>query len=220
MGALSRGCGSCKRRRIKCDETRPQCTRCRNSGIECTGYQRRLRFVDETPRIERSIAVAHAQSHEFATTTESSHIRYHSGRICSRHISSATVLPDTLPLTAFKGDILISYLYSKLFEAEYRYPSTAVGDRCGLPADWILELANTPQKPRYKSWDALAAIVFGQAHQCNDLIITALKLYGQALSELSYALSNTSDRVTDSTLASMTALYKYDVRSTIHCFIG
>ncbi|KFY20334.1 hypothetical protein V491_03798 [Pseudogymnoascus sp. VKM F-3775] len=108
------------------------------------------------------------------------------------------------------GDILISYLYSKLFEAEYRYPSTAVGDRCGLPADWILELANTPQKPRYKSWDALAAIVFGQAHQCNDLIITALKLYGQALSELSYALSNTSDRVTDSTLASMTALYKYD----------
>ncbi|KFZ24795.1 hypothetical protein V502_00736 [Pseudogymnoascus sp. VKM F-4520 (FW-2644)] len=128
----------------------------------------------------------------------------------SRRLSIATLLPNTLPLMAFKDDIFISYLYSKLFEAEYRYPSNAVGDRCGLPADWILELASTSQKPRYKSWDALAAIVFGQAHQCNDVITTALGLYGQALSELSLALSNSNERCTDSTLASMTALYKYE----------
>lgn len=146
----------------------------------------------------------------------------HSSRIrrSRRRLSPATLLPNTLPLTAFKDDIFISYLYSKLFETEYRYPSNAVGDRCGLPADWILELANTFQKPRYKSWDALAAIVFGQAHQCNDVVTTALGLYGQALSELSRALSNANDRCTDSTLASMTALYKYDVSYiTTYCII-
>ena len=137
---------------------------------------------------------------------------FHSSRIRrSQRLSPAILLPNTLPLTAFKDDIFISYLHSKLFEAEYRYSSNAAEDRCGLPADWILELANTPQKPRYKSWDALAAIVFGQAHQCNDVVLTAQELYGQALYELNCVLSNPNDRCTDSTLASMTALYKYDV---------
>lgn len=129
-------------------------------------------------------------------------------------LNPATLPTDTLPLTAFKEDIFISYLYSKLFDLN------AFGDRCGLPADWVPELANTPQKPRYKSWDALAAIVFGQAHQCNDVILTAKELYQQALSELSCVLSNASDRCTDSTLASMTALCKYDVSCiAIYCVI-
>jgi len=58
-----------------------------------------------------------------------------------------------------------------------------------LTADWVPELVNTPQKPRHKSWDALAAIVFGQAHNNDDVITNALRLYGQALSELRSQLS-------------------------------
>ncbi|KFY71966.1 hypothetical protein V499_07861 [Pseudogymnoascus sp. VKM F-103] len=205
MGALSKGCESCKRKKVKCDETRPLCNRCRKAGIECPGYNRRLRFVDETPRIERSIATAHVQFHEFAEATRNSHLASPSSRISRPpRLNPATLVTNTLPLTAFKDDIFISYLYSKLFD------SNALGDRCGLPADWVLELANNPQKSRYKSWDALAAIVFGQAHQCKDVILTSKELYQQALSELRCVLSNASDRCTDSTVASMTALCKYD----------
>ncbi|KAL1978153.1 hypothetical protein VTN31DRAFT_1012 [Thermomyces dupontii] len=29
------GCGNCKRRRVKCDETQPHCERCRKYGITC-----------------------------------------------------------------------------------------------------------------------------------------------------------------------------------------
>ncbi|KAM3066651.1 hypothetical protein ACMFMG_002363 [Clarireedia jacksonii] len=32
------GCNNCKNRRVKCDETRPQCTKCVRSGRTCTGY--------------------------------------------------------------------------------------------------------------------------------------------------------------------------------------
>ncbi|KAL5089486.1 hypothetical protein Trisim1_005182 [Trichoderma cf. simile WF8] len=32
------GCGTCKRRKLKCDEGKPECERCVKSGIECLGY--------------------------------------------------------------------------------------------------------------------------------------------------------------------------------------
>ncbi|PQE28388.1 c6 zinc finger domain protein [Rutstroemia sp. NJR-2017a BBW] len=32
------GCNNCKTRRVKCDETRPQCTKCVRSGRTCDGY--------------------------------------------------------------------------------------------------------------------------------------------------------------------------------------
>ncbi|KAE9363315.1 hypothetical protein N431DRAFT_490154 [Stipitochalara longipes BDJ] len=33
------GCGSCKIRRIKCDEARPVCSRCKSFGVTCDGYK-------------------------------------------------------------------------------------------------------------------------------------------------------------------------------------
>lgn len=38
------GCATCKRRKRKCDETRPACLACRAKGIECDGYGIRLRW--------------------------------------------------------------------------------------------------------------------------------------------------------------------------------
>lgn len=213
MGALSKGCGSCKRRKVKCDETRPKCARCRNASIECTGFAPRLRFVDENPRIQRSIAVSHTQTHEFSTVARSSPLAFHSSRMPrSQSLSPAPFLANPLPLTAFQDDIFISYLLSKLFEGKYRYPSNAAGkSRCGLPTDWMPEMIKTPQNQRHKSWDALAAIVFGQAHNSYNVITNALRLYGQALSELRNQLSNPNHWRTDRTLASITALYMYEV---------
>lgn len=68
MGAQTSGCASCKRRKIKCDNIRPKCTRCLRAGIDCTGFEQRLRFVNENNRVRRSIAVRLAQSHEFSLT--------------------------------------------------------------------------------------------------------------------------------------------------------
>lgn len=32
------GCGTCKIRRVKCDETKPSCNRCKTFGVSCEGY--------------------------------------------------------------------------------------------------------------------------------------------------------------------------------------
>lgn len=69
----------------------------------------------------------------------------------------------------------------------------------------------TPQKPHRESWGALAAIAFGKAHKSCDVIRNAFELYGQALSELRNKISNPKEWRTDSTMASMTTLYIYDV---------
>lgn len=49
----SRGCITCRERRVKCDETKPACKECIRLGRRCAGYERkavRLRFRDETAR--------------------------------------------------------------------------------------------------------------------------------------------------------------------------
>ncbi len=47
----SKGCVTCKQRRVKCDETRPECGHCRRLGLRCGGYEtkcaRRLKFKDQ-----------------------------------------------------------------------------------------------------------------------------------------------------------------------------
>jgi hypothetical protein len=215
MGVLSKACEPCKKKKVKCDEIRPICTRCRRASIECIASIKRLRFVNENPRMERSMAISKAQSHEFATVTKGPDIAFHSSRIwSSARLSHPPFWENAMPLTAFKDSMFMSYLLDKLFEGGYRGPYTDEHPCGGLPFDWVHELVETPQKARDKSWDALGAIVFGQAHKSYDVIKKALALYGVALSELRQKLSDQGDRHSDSTLACMTALYMYEVSSS------
>lgn len=39
----SRSCHTCRKRRVKCDQTRPVCRRCHESHLECQGYKKILR---------------------------------------------------------------------------------------------------------------------------------------------------------------------------------
>ncbi|KAL2802697.1 hypothetical protein BJX63DRAFT_101081 [Aspergillus granulosus] len=48
MGGIpytSTGCNTCRRRKVKCDETKPECMRCTNHGHKCTGYDRKRVFI-------------------------------------------------------------------------------------------------------------------------------------------------------------------------------
>ncbi|KAL4874466.1 hypothetical protein BJY04DRAFT_203834 [Aspergillus karnatakaensis] len=45
----STGCQTCVKRRVKCDEARPQCLRCTKFGVQCLGYDRPLQFRNSGP---------------------------------------------------------------------------------------------------------------------------------------------------------------------------
>ncbi len=44
MPRSRKGCATCKRRHRKCDETRPRCFECLQSGLECEGYKLKLQW--------------------------------------------------------------------------------------------------------------------------------------------------------------------------------
>ncbi|KAL4891680.1 hypothetical protein BDV59DRAFT_203275 [Aspergillus ambiguus] len=44
----STGCNTCRRRKVKCDETRPECRRCTEHGHVCTGYERERVFIHKS----------------------------------------------------------------------------------------------------------------------------------------------------------------------------
>ncbi|PSN68289.1 hypothetical protein BS50DRAFT_360504 [Corynespora cassiicola Philippines] len=46
-GGRSKGCSHCRRRRIKCDETRPTCNRCKKRGLDCDGPKEST-WINET----------------------------------------------------------------------------------------------------------------------------------------------------------------------------
>jgi hypothetical protein len=55
MPIKSTGCATCRKRKIRCDETRPRCNRCKTHGVPCPGYRTpapgEVKFHDETSGI-------------------------------------------------------------------------------------------------------------------------------------------------------------------------
>ncbi|OJJ45967.1 hypothetical protein ASPZODRAFT_17397 [Penicilliopsis zonata CBS 506.65] len=47
VGGRSKGCSTCRQRRVKCDETRPVCQRCQKGGLACEG-PRETAFIQGT----------------------------------------------------------------------------------------------------------------------------------------------------------------------------
>jgi hypothetical protein len=55
---------ACRTRRVKCDETRPECVRCQKSGRNCDGYAVGVKGPPGplAPRSESPVLQAHHQS--------------------------------------------------------------------------------------------------------------------------------------------------------------
>ncbi|KAH8691632.1 hypothetical protein BGW36DRAFT_388684 [Talaromyces proteolyticus] len=50
MGIRSKGCRTCRRRKVKCDQTKPICKRCEVGSFVCQGYEQYSEFVNEASR--------------------------------------------------------------------------------------------------------------------------------------------------------------------------
>ncbi|KAF3765668.1 hypothetical protein M406DRAFT_217855, partial [Cryphonectria parasitica EP155] len=88
-GHPSRACKLCRVRRVKCDETRPHCLKCKKAKRECPGYRDpfEINLRDETQStIRRAKAAAEAQSGTRGARTRRK-------GTAARHPSSPPVLP-------------------------------------------------------------------------------------------------------------------------------
>lgn len=106
MGAKSKGCTTCKLRRVRCDETHPFCRRFQKAGWECEGNRVIPRFIDEASRMGRKLAVKSNQ--------EADHLSKIHYKPCTAKQPASFPVQPSLHLNGFLDDILIKYLESKI----------------------------------------------------------------------------------------------------------
>ncbi|KAI9882430.1 MAG: hypothetical protein M1823_005823 [Watsoniomyces obsoletus] len=53
VAGRSKGCHTCRQRKIRCDLQQPECARCMKSNRTCGGYQRAIVFKDESTKLAR-----------------------------------------------------------------------------------------------------------------------------------------------------------------------
>ncbi|KAK7512950.1 hypothetical protein IWZ03DRAFT_384473 [Phyllosticta citriasiana] len=72
-GKPSRGCQTCKSRRIRCDEGRPTCQNCQKSGRSCPGFPDEfdLMFRNENAAVVRRVRRQASKTRSSTTTTDS-----------------------------------------------------------------------------------------------------------------------------------------------------
>ncbi|KAJ5308609.1 hypothetical protein PENANT_c044G00677 [Penicillium antarcticum] len=68
----NKACERCKKRHIKCDETRPHCQRCTTARVECPGYIQTRKFIDQGATVRRRYA-PYQESHPKPSSGSHSH---------------------------------------------------------------------------------------------------------------------------------------------------
>lgn len=203
MGARTKGCRTCKSRHVKCTLEQPTCKRCRDLDLHCTGYPS-FHFIDENLRLNRKKAVVQAQYRELRSVQ---HPQKPPGPIPGRGIS----------LIVFQDEILVSFLISKLVQGRSHCRKLVLGSRqgpplilpCGPRGSWI---SHAVAESQYAT-KALAAIFFGQAFHLPEILTSALKLYGLALTEMRNEVQDTSALQNGKLVLSMATMCMFEVRS-------
>lgn len=187
---------------------RPKCNRCLKSGLDCEVLPQRLRFINENPRIQRSIAVCQAQLDEAAKPPKYAR---RTGTVqenrCTQELARSRTPSQSIPPVKFNNDLFMSFLASKLL-GKGGVGNNQHSPLCGMPARW---LDKRDQAKKHKAWSALATIIFGLAHKSLDSITDSYAMYGQALSNIRTELSVPKNTWSEDTLASITALYMYEI---------
>ncbi|KKZ65744.1 hypothetical protein EMCG_08450 [[Emmonsia] crescens] len=150
-----RGCGNCKKRRIKCDERTPECSRCVRSGWKCPGYPLNVTVKDQTsysPLHDQSLDVAPQMSnevtvqqfnllHEFQQIP--SHLNIPAEQLAVQFFFSIFHSPDdarvrTGYLDFFPSAFLNSSPDSIIYLSTISVACSAVGSLCGSPREkWL-----------------------------------------------------------------------------------
>ncbi|KAE9381020.1 hypothetical protein N431DRAFT_396345 [Stipitochalara longipes BDJ] len=190
MGARSKGCITCKYRRVKCDEVHPSCQRCQRAGMKCAGFEPSLKFIDEMGRIDHTLKTKQRQQQELLILKRTSQLLYHSSKP-QQQAFSPPLLKSLVPKASNESRI-ISFLLAKLYQGREQFHTSPLGSDDGHgsgivqgPPSWVSEMLDL----RHNALIALATMFFGYANGLTDVMNDSLLLYGKALSDLRFEIS-------------------------------
>ncbi|OGM48028.1 hypothetical protein ABOM_002741 [Aspergillus bombycis] len=213
VAGKSKGCNTCRKRKVACDQERPACARCTRSNRVCGGYERERVFVLVQPAAEKKHIFLKPHSLEVSSHSkvlqngsEALELLPASTRVRS-HEAFYSFAERGMAYVAMQNrnerHSLIQAFLSTCFPAQHP-PSTS--------RSWISLLGELPTGGNALdlSSAAIAASVIGRSFQNNTLIRESLKLYTQGLQQLQRALWDPNLMREDGTLAACMALSLYE----------
>ncbi|KAJ5116230.1 hypothetical protein N7456_000578 [Penicillium angulare] len=202
VGGRSRGCKTCKKRRIKCDEAKPTCNRCQKAGKNCEGYTQYIEFHDETNRIAKKVySVAKSDVPAFSRNPGTQ--RENASPI---FITEHPFLPLKINSALDENDVFTKYLLENLFT--WRKVTTRHTERWILPAS----VQSEDDGPLvYTALRALAASFFAKLNRQAYIMQKGAAFYSRALRLLQSHLLNPELAVGDDVLFAVFCLSIYEL---------
>lgn len=219
----SLGCQLCVKRRVKCDQTRPACSRCTKYGATCPGYERPLKFVagkhqlrprrqeDYTSPVPLSGPSTVSGTDDKSVLSGSNNSRPYTTeaftvRPLARYVAQHQGQPSIpVPLSGDRGQIVLAYLNTVNHTQTYR--DLQVFD------PWFKDV------PQYLGHNpvldnAMAAFslhILGKSNDDKSLIHHSRTIYGQSLVALQRALRDPAEWRSSETLCATMTLCLFEV---------
>ena len=220
MGKRSKGCITCRsefaytlpppilplplltsmlERKVKCDETKPKCERCRKATYTCAGYDHPS--FNEAPFEREALERKRVRDELYRAR----HVAFLPVRVATAQgFLFAERVSQELNLSAFQEDICRSFLYHRL----------CAGRHFSKGISWLL--SPTPRvevqsRTLVSASKAMAAAFFGRIHQRPKIMREGNLFYVEALQNLSSDLSHNVKSTAFETLGATMALNMYEV---------
>ncbi|KAL6790830.1 hypothetical protein J3E68DRAFT_80054 [Trichoderma sp. SZMC 28012] len=184
VAGRSRGCATCRKRRVKCDETLPECLRCLHMGLKCPGARTDAFFVHAVPNASLR------DSSDALTIIKVKHEPSPQISAVNLHLSQ---LPKSQPSPADAFDQLFVSHFINGFFGSVRPPLPIPG---GSSRIWLHELpdflASPSPSPVQSSIRAASMLSYGTAVGDASIKTEACRWYMRALQSLRLLLGSSS----------------------------
>ncbi|KAL9473564.1 hypothetical protein ACSS6W_007944 [Trichoderma asperelloides] len=177
-GRRSKGCLTCRQRKVKCDEKFPHCLRCLNTSRQCLGYGNPQVFINQV------LSPASLNPN----TEKGQNFQNQPRKMTLSFSTSGAKLPMTLSPGISRDEITISHLIRKFpVDFAWRLPP-------GVHGSPLSAVFSTPSErtTAYMAGICLAEAFFARAHKRHDLVVNATLLYNRSLQHLRQDLQDLS----------------------------
>ncbi|KAJ3548118.1 hypothetical protein NM208_g1152 [Fusarium decemcellulare] len=187
----SRGCATCRRRKVKCDESLPQCFRCLNMGLRCPGARTDAFFVH---------SVSASSSCQLT------------GDLANSPVPQPQ-LPRPPPSSASAFDqLFVSHFIESFFGPMKPPPAPGTPSKIWLHELPVLLTAPGPSLAKH-AIRATSMFSYGSLVDDISIRVTASKWYAKALQDLQCLLSRGSIPFSESAVCAAVMLIHFETRA-------
>jgi hypothetical protein len=215
MPKRSAGCFECRKRKVRCDETKPECNTCLRRGTKCPGYRPTQSFIlhkfnDQTER--PSIIREDENRYRYANqpSPEGSDSSGSHGAVV--HLQPGRLRPLDAPIVRQVSPIAIERVQHMGTFLSLYLPHTEA-NAMPPPSALMLVLPSLPatSPALLSAIDALSAAQLAVNNRNYPLINRSRSLYGSALTQMLNAIQTTASAMEDETLLATYLLTLYEV---------